>query len=296
MSERKLESVMLDFLGKRLDLLLSTMIIEAGLDIPNVNTMVVNRADRFGLSQLYQLRGRIGRSSRHATALLLVPPGKKLGRDAVNRLRIIRDYTGLGSGYTIAMRDLEIRGAGNVLGGEQHGFISAIGFETYYKLLEETVKEIKGIKEHNIFDTSIRLQGVGAFIPDAYISDDIDRITIYRKINSLNSLEKANSLKLELEDRFGKIPDQVNSLIEMRLLRIIGSQMNIEKILFRDNHLELIYRLGYHPSPGLLSELAGIFSGLSFKGSDPFGLNFEIKEVDDVLSFTSSIIRKISEK
>ncbi len=290
MPEKRLESVMLRFLNREFDLLLSTLIIEAGIDIPSVNTMVVNRADMFGLSQLYQLRGRIGRSAVHATAVLLVPPRKKLKRKALHRLRVIRDYTDLGSGYAVAMHDLEIRGAGNVLGAEQHGFIASVGFETYCKLLEEAVSEIKGVREEIPLEPELNIMGADAFIPETYIDDSSERMTIYRKINSLVGVSAVSGLLEELSDRFGPVPREVQSLSEIKLVRIQAAKLGIEKISAGDKGLELTFRLGYHPSPGSLGVLTRRYPGLSFRGSDPFGISLKIRGVDDVLSFIGKFI------
>lgn len=293
MPERRLETVMYSFLNREFDLLLSTMIIEAGIDIPTVNTLIVNRADMFGLSQLYQLRGRIGRSAVHATAVLLVPPRKKLKRKALHRLRVIRDYTDLGSGYAVAMHDLEIRGAGNVLGAEQHGFIAAVGFETYCRLLEEAVSEIRGISEEIPVEPVLNITGVDAYIPETYIEDSGDRMTMYRKINSSVNASAVNGLLEEIKDRFGPVPLQVESLTAIKRIRIQASKLGIEKVSAGDKGLELTFRLGYHPSPGFLGVLAKHFPGLSFKGSDPFGISIKPMGVDNVLSFISNVFETL---
>ena len=213
MHERELELIMKEFVAGRFDVLLSTVIIENGLDIPNVNTIVVNRADVFGLSQLYQLRGRVGRSSEQAYAFLLTPPFREVKEKSLLRLRALEQYTDLGSGFQIAMRDLEIRGAGNILGTSQHGFIAAVGFELYCRLLQEAIREIKGEKEPEK-PPEVKLEiPVEAYIPTDYIADGATRIEIYQELSSVTSTPALNDIEKGIVDRFGAIPPVVASLL-----------------------------------------------------------------------------------
>jgi transcription-repair coupling factor (superfamily II helicase) len=219
MSERELERVMLHFLDKRIDCLISTMIIESGLDIPNVNTMIVNRADRFGLSQLYQLRGRVGRSNLSAFAYLMIPPWRSLNPTARKRLRAIEEFTALGSGFRVAMRDLEIRGAGNILGTEQHGFVMAVGFDLYCRLLEESVRELKGeAEEAEVPEPKIEIS-VSAFIPGAYISEEAQRVSFYQRLAEARKLVDVWEIEAEMKDRYGAHPDEVRSLLEVAYVK-----------------------------------------------------------------------------
>src|SRR5688500_9590386 len=208
MGEGELEKVMVDFVSHKFDVLVSTTIVENGLDISNANTIVINRADRYGLSQLYQLRGRVGRSDRRAYAYLLIPPEQSLSPVARKRLAAIREFSDLGSGFRIAAMDLEIRGAGNLLGGEQSGHIDAVGFEMYMKLLEETVRELKGEEIEDDVRATVNL-GVDLKIDDAYIPDMNQRLMVYRKIAATRTDRDLESAVDEIRDRYGAPPASV---------------------------------------------------------------------------------------
>ena len=220
MHEADLEKIMYDFIGGDIDVLVSTTIIETGLDIPNVNTMIVHDADRMGLSQLYQLRGRVGRSNRTAYAFLMYKRDKVLREVAEKRLSAIREFTDLGSGYKIAMRDLEIRGAGNLLGQKQSGHMSAVGYDLYCKMLEESVRRLKGDSpaEEERTHTSVDLS-VDAFIPPDYILNEKQKLEIYKRIAGIESDQEADDMRDELLDRFGKLPESVDNLIRIARLR-----------------------------------------------------------------------------
>ena len=219
MRERELEEVILKFIDRQFDVLVCTMIIESGIDMPNVNTMIVNRADTFGLAQLYQLRGRVGRAREQAYAHLLVPPGKALTEAAERRLRAVEECDELGAGFKIAMRDLEIRGAGNMLGPEQHGFILSVGFDMYCRLLEEAVGELKGqpIETEKVPRLKAELD---AYIPEEYVADDAERMSLYRKLAETRAPEAVSLIEKELEDRFGPLPLPTLSLLELRRIRL----------------------------------------------------------------------------
>jgi transcription-repair coupling factor (superfamily II helicase) len=219
MKESHLEDVMLDFLNYKYDVLVSTTIIENGLDIPRANTLIVNQADRFGLAQLYQLRGRVGRSNRRAYAYLLLPSEETLTTDARKRLAAIKEFSDLGAGFRIAALDLEIRGAGNLLGGEQHGHINAIGFELYLKLLEQTIRELRGEPVVEEVETTIDL-GFDIQIPEHYIPDSNLRLWLYKRVSSAPDERALESLREEVTDRFGKYPRAVANLFEYATLRL----------------------------------------------------------------------------
>ncbi len=246
--ERQLEKVMLDFMARKFDILIASMIIENGLDIPNVNTIVINRADRFGLAQLYQLRGRVGRSDQQAYCYLVVPPLDKITELARKRLRAIQDFTDLGSGYTVALRDLEIRGAGNLLGKEQSGFVQSIGFELYTKILDEAVAELKGEMSINTPDnqggfkkfTDPKLDvDFDLLIPMDYISNELERITIYHRLVNFSTIEQIENLKHELRDRFGSPPVEVKNFFNVIELKILTSHFYAERIILKDNYLKI---------------------------------------------------------
>ncbi len=229
MNEDTLEEVMLSFYEGASDILVCTTIIENGLDIPNVNTLIVYDADRLGLSQLYQLRGRVGRSNRVAYAYFTYRKDRMLGEMAEKRLAAIRDFTDLGSGFKIALRDLEIRGAGNLLGPEQHGHIAAIGFDLYCKLLEEAIKERRGEKRPDTPDPTIEVE-IDAYIDEGYISDPAQKVEIYKKIAAVSSLSEADEVEEEIEDRFGDLPEAVRNLLEISRLKVLAKQLGIETI------------------------------------------------------------------
>ena len=221
MRERQLEDIMYDFINGDIDVLVSTTIIETGLDIPNANTMIIQDADRFGLSQLYQLRGRVGRSSRMAYAFLLYRRDKLLKEVAEKRLAAIREFTDLGSGIKIAMRDLEIRGAGNLLGEAQSGHMEAVGYDLYCKMLNEAVRQLKGGSEEESFTTAIDLD-IDAYIPDSYIKNEYQKLDIYRRIAAIENEEELDDMTEELIDRFGDIPKKVQQLLNIAALKSLA--------------------------------------------------------------------------
>jgi transcription-repair coupling factor (superfamily II helicase) len=230
MDERELEKAMLAFINREFDVLLATTIIENGIDIPACNTILINHAQRFGLSQLYQLRGRVGRSDRLAFCYLLVPSDRVLSSDARKRLAAIQEFSDLGAGFRIAARDLEIRGAGNILGGEQSGQIAAVGFEMYTKLLEETIREMKGERIEEEVETSMNL-GVDIYIPRDYITEENLRMTFYKKIASASTEERLNDIRNEMRDRFGALPENVENLFHFVRVKWFAKHLGVLSIV-----------------------------------------------------------------
>ena len=230
MREHELERIMYDFINGEIDVLVSTTIIETGLDISNANTMIIHDADRLGLSQLYQLRGRVGRSNRMAYAFLLYRRDKMLKEVAEKRLAAIREFTDLGSGFKIAMRDLEIRGAGNLLGAEQHGHMEAVGYDLYCKMLNEAVKQLKGeMEEEETFTTTMDLN-VDAFIPASYIPNEYQKLDVYKRIAAIENREEMEDMTEELIDRFGDIPKKVEKLLEVAALKAQAHQLYVTAV------------------------------------------------------------------
>jgi transcription-repair coupling factor (superfamily II helicase) len=229
MRETELERVMLDFLEQEIDVLVSTTIIETGLDMPNVNTLIIDESDRFGLSQLYQLRGRVGRSNRKAFAYLLYKPQKVLTEIAEKRLAAIREFTEFGAGFKIAMRDLEIRGAGNLIGAQQHGHLAAVGFEMYSQMLKEAVQELRGEKVEEVIEPSIELQ-VDAFLPDPYVVDSQVKASLYQRLAMVRDEEQLSEMVDELVDRFGTPTREVEHLIEIIRIKLLASSSKVEQI------------------------------------------------------------------
>jgi transcription-repair coupling factor (superfamily II helicase) len=251
MPERALESVMHEFVERRLDVLVATMIIENGLDIPSVNTMIVNRADAFGLSQLYQLRGRVGRSTERAHCLFLVPAHRALTENAMKRLRAIAEFDELGSGFALAMRDLEIRGAGNILGAEQSGHIVAVGFEMYCRLVEETVRELKGLPSEERPEPRVQTD-LPAFLPDEYVEDAAEKIAFYKRLADAREPAEVVRLTEEIVDRFGRLTAEARALFDLRRARLLGAELGLSGIVLRNNKIELEWAAP--PGAGLLKE------------------------------------------
>ncbi len=246
MNERRLEQVMLEFSAGALDILVSTMIIESGLDLPNVNTLLINRADRFGLAQLYQLRGRVGRSSERAYAYFLVPPGRSLTRDARRRLQAVQDYSELGAGFQLALRDMEIRGAGNLLGPQQHGHITAVGFDLFTEMLEEAIAELSGSGEQFRQPPRLELQ-IEAYLPEAYVPLPGLRLGFYRRASEARSLEDIARLRSEIRDRFGPLPEEVESLLDVSMIRIAGTELEVDLLVVKGDRLTGRFRPDWEP-------------------------------------------------
>ena len=239
MSEKELEKKMYEFISGEIDVLISTTIIETGLDISNANTMIIHDADQMGLSQLYQLRGRVGRSNRTAYAFLLYRRGKYLSEVAEKRLHAIREFTDLGSGFKIAMRDLEIRGAGNLLGAEQHGHMQSVGYDLYCKMLNEAVKEVKGTaKVEDQYETVLDLE-TDAYIPNSYIKNEAQKLDIYKRIATLENAEECEDMTEELTDRFGEPPKAVMNLLEIAHLKAEAHGLYITEVSGNSNRLKL---------------------------------------------------------
>ena len=229
MTSKDLENIILGFLNKEFNVLVCTTIIETGMDISNANTMIVYDADKMGLAQLYQLRGRVGRSTRQGYAYLMYEKDKSLSEIAEKRLKAIREFTEFGSGFKIAMRDLEIRGAGNILGSQQHGHMAVIGYDLYVKMLNEAIKKVKGEVVSEDIDVEIDLS-VNAYIPDNYITDELIKIEMYKKIASIESKEDMYEVQEELEDRFSDIPKSVETLLKIAYIKTLCKKLKIEKV------------------------------------------------------------------
>ncbi|MCX7919976.1 MAG: transcription-repair coupling factor, partial [bacterium] len=233
---KELERVMLAFIAKQYDVLVSSTIIESGLDIPNVNTIIINRADTFGLAQLYQLRGRVGRDRHQAYAYLLIPKDYTVSDIAEKRLLAIQEYTELGSGFRIAMRDLEIRGMGNLLGPQQSGHLEAIGFDLYCKLVEETIHALQGKPLPKRIETRLNLP-VPAYFPASYIPDERQKFWIYRRLAELNSESELDETIAELKDRYGSFPPEAQTLVDLVRLRLRAAQLGISQVSYQENQL-----------------------------------------------------------
>jgi transcription-repair coupling factor (superfamily II helicase) len=258
MNGNELEDIIIDFIERKTNVLVCTKIIESGLDIPNVNTIIINNANMYGLAELYQLRGRVGRSDVQAYAYFISPPSGRLTKSAIRRLQAIEEYTELGSGFNLAMRDMEIRGVGNLLGKEQSGFVQQMGFETFLDIIDEAVSELKENEFKDLFADEKSLQKVSekiekkkeekqtiiendlnALIPKDYIENDTERLNIYKRLYALTKIDEVESIKDELKDRFGEFLEDVENLLEIIKIKIIATRTGLEKIRISGNHLEL---------------------------------------------------------
>ncbi|MCI6465929.1 MAG: transcription-repair coupling factor [Faecalicatena sp.] len=299
MNERELENIMYDFINGDIDVLVSTTIIETGLDISNVNTMIIHDADRLGLSQLYQLRGRVGRSNRMAYAFLLYRRDKMLKEVAEKRLAAIREFTDLGSGFKIAMRDLEIRGAGNLLGAEQHGHMEAVGYDLYCKMLNEAVKQLKGEIEEELYATTIDLN-IDAYIPESYIPNEYQKLDVYKRIASIENEEEMDDMIEELIDRFGDIPRKVQQLLNIAGLKALAHSAYVTAVEQKgDTYQFTMYekaKVQPQKIPGLLKAYNG---SLIFKADTPPYFLYQKKgrsgksKDEDVLELVKKVLNDI---
>jgi transcription-repair coupling factor (superfamily II helicase) len=240
MAEHELEENMLAFVAGKLDILVATTIIESGLDIPNANTMFIHQADRYGLADLHQLRGRVGRYKHRAYCYLILEEGRVLTRTAARRLKAIEEFSELGSGFRIAMRDLEIRGAGNILGTEQSGHISAVGYELYCQLLENAVRHLKGepLRKHPHVHIDLPVE---AYLPNAYLAPGREKIDVYRRLSALSSLDELSAFQDELRDRFGPLPPAAASLLSLKELQLLAFGWSVTTVRLEEGFAVLEY-------------------------------------------------------
>ena len=299
MREHELEKIMYDFIAGEIDVLVSTTIIETGLDISNVNTMIIHDADNMGLSQLYQLRGRVGRSSRTAYAFLMYRKDKMLKEVAEKRLGAIREFTELGSGFKIAMRDLEIRGAGNLLGEQQHGHMQAVGYDLYCKMLNEAVKKQKGTAlPEEEFETMVDME-LDAYIPDTYIRNESQKLDIYKRIAGIESAEECEDMQDELLDRFGDLPRPVQNLLKVADLKVKAHHVYVKELVERPDEIRLMLYERARLNPAALPEfLAGFGDRMKFTAGEKPALYYRRKknsrgEETDALKLLGEILDKM---
>ena len=280
MSETQLEEIMIDFLNGDIDILVCTTIIETGLDVANVNTIIIENADKMGLSQLYQLKGRVGRSNRLAYAYLTYEKNKVLDQTAQKRLQAIKEFTEFGSGFRIAMRDLEIRGAGNLLGKQQHGNMNLVGYDMYCSLLESAVAELKGEKAQIAFDVNIDLK-LSAYIPKTYIEDENLRMDIYKKIASISDEEDMSLITDELIDRFGTFDKNVENLIDIAYIKSLCQTLRISDVTQKDGFINFTIEDNVNPKV-IVDILADKSLKLMFSSGEKSYLSSKCSE--DILS------------
>ena len=297
MTEKELETEMIAFMNKEYDVLVCTTIIETGIDISNVNTMIVHNADKMGLSQLYQLRGRVGRANRIAYAYFIYTKDKILTEVAEKRLKALKDFTELGSGFKIAMRDLEIRGAGNMMGSSQHGHMASIGYDLYCRMLEDTIKLIKGEIENEPIETSVDIK-VDAFIPSSYITDEIQKIEVYKKIAAIENINDFMEIKSELEDRYSSIPDSVYNLMDIAYIKSICKGLYIEDIKETAKELRFKFVKGYKGFEDIYSVLLNQYKDdviLYFGETPSFAIKLDNIKKEAALEYYKKLLEDISE-
>ncbi|MFZ5354779.1 MAG: transcription-repair coupling factor [Bacillota bacterium] len=301
MDEKQLEDTMLDFYNGESNVLVCTTIIESGLDIPNVNTIIITDADKMGLSQLYQLRGRVGRSNRVAYAYFTYQKDKVLNEVAEKRLQAIREFTEFGSGFKIAMRDLEIRGTGNLLGREQHGHMEAIGYDLYIKLLEDTLRQFKGEPPVLEIETTIDIQ-VNAYIPETYIEDEGQKIEIYKKIAYIENTEEMYDVEEEIEDRFGDIPETVRNLMKISMIRHIAKKCGVISITQKTgaitaNNVIIKFKSSDYIKPQAAIMIASLYKNkILFTASEQpyFTLRIDDERTEELLEAIKLLLEKIN--
>jgi transcription-repair coupling factor (superfamily II helicase) len=289
MPEAQLERVMLAFVEGRVDVLVSTTIIENGLDIPRANTIIVNRGDRYGLAQLYQLRGRVGRSDRRAQAYLLVPPGTVLSEVARTRLAAIREFSDLGAGFRIAALDLELRGAGNLLGGQQSGHIQAVGLDLYVKLLERAILELRGETPREVPRAALNLR-LEMRIPPSYVPETHQRLSIYKRVSQARDAGELESLRAELGDRYGAPPSEVLGLLGYAGLRLRAEALGVTQIDLAGRALVVRFDERTPVGPDLLVFLAG---ERSLAHLQPDGMRWPLAPDEDPLSGLDALLGRL---
>ncbi|TGL04367.1 transcription-repair coupling factor [Leptospira bouyouniensis] len=281
LTEDEIEETLVDFYERKYDILVTTTIIESGIDMPNVNTLIVKRADMFGLSQLYQIRGRVGRSDRKASAYMFYPSKKLMTELAEKRLNTIFEYQELGSGFKVAMRDLEIRGAGNLLGKEQSGDIMEVGFDLYVKMLEEAISRIKGEEIRVEVRTAVNLK-TNFYLPDEYIPDTKQKIEFYKRFEGSANLDEIEELAMEMEDRFGELPQIAKTFVELEKIRTLASNLGFEFVTEKPE--EILFKCGtyFRGNPNLVIQAMSQFKGLIISPSEPSVLRYTNLEKDDL--------------
>jgi transcription-repair coupling factor (superfamily II helicase) len=296
MKETELERVMIRFFQQESDMLVCTTIIESGLDIPSANTILVNRADRFGLAQIYQLRGRVGRADEQAYAYLFIPPNSALGIDAQKRLRVLMEHSDLGSGFQIAMSDLKIRGGGTILGSDQSGHIAAVGYDMFLQLMEEAVTRMKGEPLAEPLEPEIHIP-LSAFIPESYIPDIDQRLSTYRRLARMSDNKEISSLKVELADRFGPLPVETKNLLLKIMLKVLSKKCGARRFDMAGGQLRLELSATHQINPNGVVEL--IQSDPNRYGLTPdhvFMAKLSRKRTNGQLEEAKNILKEIAQR
>ncbi len=293
MPESELERIMLAFMRHEADILVATTIIENGLDIPLCNTIIINRADRHGLSELYQLRGRVGRSDRRAYAYLLIPPDRELSELARRRLAALKEFSDLGAGFKIAALDLELRGAGNLLGGEQSGHIEAVGFELYTTMLERTVRELKGEVEEEVPEAQLNL-GLNIRIPSDYITEENQRLRMYKRVAGVESESQLADVAGELGDRYGAPPPPVRNLLEYAALKLLSQRLGVAQIERRREAVSIRFTEKATVDPERLARFVASEAGSQFTPAGVLKFSLKEKQAEQVLLRLKSLLEQLA--
>jgi transcription-repair coupling factor (superfamily II helicase) len=284
---------MLGFIRHEADILVATTIIENGLDIPLCNTIIINRADRHGLSELYQLRGRVGRSNRRAYAYLLVPPDVELTPIARRRLAALKEFSDLGAGFKIAALDLELRGAGNMLGGEQSGHIDAVGFEMYTSMLEKTIREIRGEEAPEQVEAQLNL-GIDIRIPAEYIPEENQRLRMYKRMAGVENEQYLSDVRAELEDRYGPPPSAVRSLAEYAMLRLVARRLGVAAIDRKRDQVAIKFTQNAKVDPQKLAQFVAANRGAQFSPSGMLKYQMRDTAPEQVLSRLREVLEQLA--
>jgi transcription-repair coupling factor (superfamily II helicase) len=293
MGEGELEKVMLKFMHHEADILVSTTIIENGLDIPLCNTILINRADRFGLSELYQLRGRVGRSNRRAYAYLLLPAEIELTPIARRRLAALKEFSDLGAGFKIAALDLELRGAGNMLGGEQSGHIEAIGFELYTQMLERAVREMKG--EATVEEAGVQLNlGLNIRIPTDYIPEENQRLRMYKRVAGVETESQLRDVRVELTDRYGKPPGAVQNLLDYAALKLSAMQVGATAIERKRDLVNIKFHQSAAIDPGKLARFVASQRGTQFTPDGTLKFSIKATSAEGILQTLRDLLEELT--
>ncbi|MEJ2657780.1 MAG: helicase-related protein [Desulfobacterales bacterium] len=284
---------MLRFVNREIDLLLCTTIIESGLDISSANTILINRADRFGLAQIYQLRGRVGRLDEQAYAYLFIPKESTLGKDAQKRLKVLMEHSDLGSGFQIAMSDLKIRGGGTILGASQSGHIAAVGYDMFLQLMENSMAALKGEKIQERLEPEININ-IPALIPESYMPDIDQRLTAYRRLAKMTELKEIADFKAELIDRFGALAPETSNLLLKIMLRVLAIKAGVKRMDLKDGQLSLFFSPPHQKNPSAIVELV-LSDQNRFEITPDDSIKARLKKGDSgsVISQTKNILKEI---
>ena len=296
MKEDELESVMFKFVEKEIDLLLCTTIIESGLDIPTANTIIVNRADKFGLAQMYQLRGRVGRADEQAYAYLFIPKESVLGKDAQKRLKVLMEHSDLGAGFQIAMSDLKIRGGGTILGASQSGHIASVGYDMFLKLMEESISEIKGEPVQAPLDPEINV-AISTFFPQTYIADIDQRLSAYRRLARMNDLNEISDFKTEMTDRFGPLPTEASNLLLKIMLKVMSKKAGIKRLDLNGRELQLFFSEAHQKNPyGIVEMITEKKSPFAITPDQVLKASLKSTNTSGLLVETKNILKEIARR